>query len=406
VGGVVLAVAAGLTAFYLVMRPSGDELLAMTAFLSATAIVSVTLGYVAYRVGWFRRSPRLVWTLVGGYLLAVVLVFLNVIVTAGLMFINQHDLLLSAVLLLSAGLIAVSLGYLLSSAVAESIGRLGRAVHDVAEGDLSVKVPVEGPAEIAMLAEGFNEMTQRLCEAEAERDAMEASRAELIAAVGHDLRTPLSSVRVVVEALADGVVDDPEIRERYLKTAQRDLLVLSRLIDDLFVLAQLDSTGIQLDLSTNSLSDLVSDTLGSFAVKAESRQVTLSGSSLAEPDVVVFDATYVGRALTNLVDNALAHTPEGGEVSIVTEAAEGRVAFRVSNTGDGVEPSDMPRLFDRFYRGDASRSRATGGSGLGLAIVRAVSEAHAGSVGVANRPGGGAAFWFELPIDLVPARRQ
>jgi signal transduction histidine kinase len=320
------------------------------------------------------------------------------------MFINQHDLLLSTVLLLSAGLIAVSLGYLLSSAVAESIGRLGSAVRDVAEGDLSVKVPVEGPSEIAMLAEGFNEMTQRLCEAEAERDALEASRAELIAAVGHDLRTPLSSVRVVVEALADGIVEDPEERERYLRTAQRDLVVLSRLIDDLFVLAQLDSAGMELDLRMNSLSDLISDTLGSFAVKAEQRNVTLGGMSLARPDVIVLDASYVGRALTNLVDNALAHAPEGGDVSIVTETAERGVVFKVSNTGDGVDPADMPRLFDRFYRGEASRNRDTGGSGLGLAIVKAVAEAHAGSAGVANRPEGGAMFWFELPTDLAPPR--
>jgi two-component system sensor histidine kinase BaeS len=396
VGGVTLAVVAGLAAFYIVMRPSGDELLSMTVFLGVTAVVSVAAGYAAYRVGWFKRSPRLVWTLVGGYLLAVAIVFLNVAVTAGLMFINRHDLLLSAVLLLSAGLIAVSLGYLLSSAVADSIATLSGAVSEVAEGDLAVEVPVEGPDELAKLAAGFNEMTCRLREAEADRDAMEASRRDLIAAVGHDLRTPLASVRVIIEALADGLVEDPDTAERYLRTAQRDVGVLSRLIDDLFVLAQLDSAGIQLDLETNSLSDLVSDTLGSFAVRAERQGVRLEGESEARPDAIDFDALYVGRALSNLVDNALAHTPEGGVVRLETETVDEGVRIGVADTGPGVEPADMPHLFDRFYRGEASRSRATGGSGLGLAIVKAVAEAHGGEARVSSSDEG-ATFYFMLP---------
>jgi signal transduction histidine kinase len=291
----------------------------------------------------------------------------------------------------------VSLGYLLSSAVAESIGTLSGAVHEVADGDLTVEVPVEGPNELAELAAGFNEMTCRLREAEAERDAMETSRRELIAAVGHDLRTPLASVRVVIEALADGLVEDRETAERYLETARRDVGVLSRLIDDLFVLAQLDSAGIQLDIERNSLSDLVSDTLGSFAVRAESEGLRLQGESRAQPDVAEFDASYVGRALANLVENALAHTPEGGEVRVETDAQPGVVRLSVCDTGAGVDATDLPRLFDRFYRGEASRSRATGGSGLGLAIVKAVAEAHGGEVGVESESGAGATFWFSLP---------
>jgi two-component system sensor histidine kinase BaeS len=206
----------------------------------------------------------------------------------------------------------------------------------------------------------------------------------------------------VIEALADGLVEDRETAERYLRTAQRDVGVLSRLIDDLFVLAQLDSGGIQFDLETNSLSDLVSDTLSSFSVRAERQGVRLEAESDARPDALVFDALYIGRALSNLVDNALAHTQEGGAVRLETQSVREGVRVSVSDSGPGVAAADVPHLFDRFYRGEASRSRATGGSGLGLAIVKSVAAAHGGDAGVSSSDEG-ATFYFTLP--LVQSRR-
>jgi signal transduction histidine kinase len=397
-GGTASAVAVGLVVFWWLLRPSSNDFLAICLFLGVTSTISVLAGYAAYRGGLMRRAPRLVWTLLGGYLLAVVLVFINVLVTAGLMFISRHDLLLATVLLISASLIAVSLGYLLSSAVAESVGTLGRAASEVASGNLDVEVAEEGPDEIAELARGFNEMTRRLREMEAERDTMEATRRDLITAVGHDLRTPLSSVRVIVEALADGVVDDAETSERYLKTARRDLDTLSQLVDDLFTLAQLDSGGVQLEIRPNSLSDAVSDALGSFSVRAEQLGVELVGESLAEPDAVAFDARYVGRALSNLVDNALTYATAGSRVDIRTRTALDGVEIRVSDEGPGVAPEDVPRIFDRFYRAESSRNRRTGGGGLGLAIVKAVAEAHGGAVAVSSTPGQGATFSLTLPV--------
>lgn len=398
VGGTAMAVAIGLAAFLLLMRPSGNEVLAMTVFLSVTAVASVAAGYSAHRLRWLGRAPRLVWALLGGYLLASALILLNVLVTARLMFISAHDLLLSTVLLLFATVIAVSLGYLLSSTVAAAVGRLSTAATEVADGHLGVAVPVEGPKELADLASTFNRMTQQLREAEARRAALEAERRDLIVAVGHDLRTPLASIRLVTDALADELVDDPETAARYLQTAQRDLDVLSALVDDLFLLTQLDAGGVELDVQENSLSDVVSDTLEAFAVRAENRRVRLEGSSRAEPDVAEFDVRYVERALANLVDNALRHAPDGGRVEITTRTVPGGAQVRVADDGPGIDPADLPHVFDRFYRGETSRNRTTGGGGLGLAIVKSIAQAHGGSVEVSSVAGRGSTFTLTLPV--------
>ena len=395
--GTVLAVVAGLIAFSLALRPPGNEFAAMAVFLGITAAISLAAGVLAYRLGWMRRSPRLARTLMAGYLLAGVLTFVNVLTTARLMFLNRHDLLLSAVLLVFAAGIAVSIGFLVSSTVVAAVRKLNQGAEEVARGNLDVVVPEEGPEEIAELARRFNEMTLRLKQAEAERAAIEQARRDLITAVGHDLRTPIASVRVIMEALADGVVEDPETVRRYLGTARRDLDVLSRLVDDLFVLAQLDAGGIRLDRRPNSLADLVSDTLESFSARAEQQRVKLHGEVLSGVPNLEFDAAYVGRVLANLVDNALRYTPAGGEVVLKTATVDDGVEVQVRDTGPGIDEADRPHVFDRFYRGEASRSRALGGGGLGLAIVKGIVEAHGGRVGVRVGPESGTTFSFVLP---------
>ena len=397
VGSTLAAVVVGLLVFSLLMRPPQNDFVAMAEFLGITALISIAVGAVAYRFGWMRRSPKLAWTLMAGYLLAMVLTFLNVLVTARLMFLSRHDLLLSTVLLVFAAIIATSLGYLLTGGVTSAIARLNRAAAKVAGGDLEVVVPVEGSDEVADLAVSFNEMTSRLRDAERARLEVEAARSHLLTAVGHDLRTPLASVRVIIEALSDGVVDDPETVARYLRTAQGDLNALSYLVDDLFTLAHLESGGVELERQPNSMTDLISDILESFALRAEQQKVTLRGEPCRSADTAEFDARYVERALANLVENALRFTPPGGEVVLQTGIVPGGLRVKVSDTGPGIAEADVPRVFDRFYRGEASRSRATGGSGLGLAIVKGVIEAHGGSVGVETAPGRGTTFSFVLP---------
>lgn len=395
--GIVLALGVALGIFLLVMRPPAGEFQAMAGFLAITALISAAAGYAAYRVGLLTRAPRLSWTLLAGYVLAGLLTLLNVMFAARLMFASPHDLALAAILLIFAGGIAMSVGYFAAAAVTDRIAVICRGAEAVAAGNLDARVPAMGNDEVAELARAFNTMAAQLQAAQQQQQELAAVRRDLIAWAGHDLRTPLASVRAIVEALADGVVEDPETVQRYLRTAQRDILSLSALIDDLFELSQLDAGGLQLAQQPNSLADLVSDTIESFSTLAAQRQVTLTGEVAAGVDPVVLDGGKIGRVLANLVGNALRHTPPGGAVRVEVSRPGDEVLVRVSDTGEGVPVADLPHIFERFYRGDKSRSRATGGAGLGLAIAKGIVEAHGGRIWAESTMGAGASFAFVLP---------
>lgn len=397
-GGVITALVGGLLLFTAVLNPPMDELRAMALFLTATALLSVAAVYGVYRLGWLYHSPRLSWTLLGGYGLASLLTFLNVFVTARLMFASDHDLRLAAVLLIFAGGIATALGYFLATAVTEKIQRVERAAAALAAGEQDVRVEVVGSDELARLSATFNQMAARLAAAERSRRETEQLRRNLLAWVGHDLRTPLSSMQALVEALADGIVIEPREVQRYLRTLQRDTASLSALIDDLFEMAQIEAGGLHLDKQPLSLADLISDTLESFALVAQERDVALAGSADPQMDPVLVDAGLVGRVLTNLVGNGVRHTPAGGTVAVTARQLDDGVRVDVFDSGPGIPADDLAKVFVQFYRGEQSRSRADGGgSGLGLAIAQAVVEAHGGTIGVENRAEGGARFYFVLP---------
>ncbi len=275
--GVLLTLALALALFALLMRPPFADLRAMTLFLSITAVISLAAGTAAYRLGWLERSPSVAWTLVAIYGLASLLTFINVWVTARLMFASQHDLLLATVLLLFAGGIAMALSSFLSADLARRMRILSDAAGAVAAGQLATHVEVTGHDELAALGRSFNAMSEQLEQSARRQQALEIQRRDLIAWAGHDLRTPLASVRAIIEALADGVVDDHAGMERYLRTAQREVQSLSALIDDLFELAQLDAGGLQLVRRPVALGDLVSDTLESFAALAREARRRVGG---------------------------------------------------------------------------------------------------------------------------------
>ena len=397
--GISLIVAFSLAFFYMLMSPPSNELALMALFLGITALASALVGYAAYRLGWVSRSPTLRWTLLGGYALASLLTFFNVWFSAQLMFASQHDLLLAIVLLVFAGGIATILGYFLSSTVTERINLLKDAAEKLAQGDLRTRVPVSGRDEVAALSMAFNQMAEQLQAADRKQRELESLRRDLIAWVGHDLHTPLTSMRAILEALSDGVVEEPDMVKRYLTTAQRDVMSLSALIDDLFQMSQLDTGGFPLHRAPASLSDLVSDTLETFSHLAKQQEITLEGEVESDVDPVVMDTQAIGRVLNNLISNALRHTPANGRVSVWVRRAGTGVEVTVSDTGEGIRPHDIPRIFERFYRGDASRSRnrGTGGAGLGLAIAQGIVRAHGGDIQVQSELGKGTQFTFHLP---------
>ncbi len=395
--GLLIILALSLGVFYLSMHPPMSDLSLMALFLGTTTVVSGLAGYVAYRLGWLERTPSLRVALLAGYALASLLTFFNVWITARLMFASAHDLQLATVLLVFAGGIAMLLGYFLSSAITRRIQALNHAARRLAHSDLAARAPLEGRDEVAGLAASFNHMAERLQAADRQQRELDRLRRDLVAWASHDLQTPLTAIRVQIEALADGVVDDPDTAQRYLNTTRRQVNDLSLLIDDLFQMAQLDAGGLVIQPADCALSDLISDALESFSALAQERGVTLTGSAGPGIDPAHLDAPRIGRVLANLIGNALRHTPAGGVVNITAQRQDGQIHIIVTDSGDGISPDDLPHIFDRFYRGEKSRSRGTGGAGLGLAIAQGIVQAHGGEIRVESQVGQGTTFYIALP---------
>ncbi len=289
------------------------------------------------------------------------------------------------------------LGYFLSSTVTERILSLQRAAEKLARGDLQTRVPITGRDELSALAATFNQMAEQLQAADRKQRELETLRRDLVAWASHDLQTPLASMRAILEALSDGVVDEPDMIKRYLQTAQRDVMSLSALMDDLFQMSQLDTGGFPLNRAESSLSDLISDTLESFSELAYRESIRLEGHVEPGVDPVFMDTQAIGRVLNNLIGNALRHTSAGGEIRVQARRTDRGVEVSVRDTGEGIPAKDLPRIFERFYRGDASRHRGTGGAGLGLAIAEGIVRAHSGDIGVESQTGKGTQFTFYIP---------
>jgi signal transduction histidine kinase len=338
--------------------------------------------------------------LVGAGLVGSLLLLGMLLAGARAMFISVHDLSLLLTMLIFAAALSVGFNLLCARPLAGRIERVRAGTAQIAGGRLDSEVPVEGHDEIAGLAEDFNSMTRALKEAAEREHEMERARRELIAAVSHDLRTPLASTRALIEALADGVADGPQTEGRYLSSARKELAHLSRLVDDLFELARIDAGVLQLRLEEASLHDLISDTISGFQPQAERRGVRLVGEVSGDIDPVLMNPPKLQRVLHNLVSNALRHTPADGTVALRAKPRGAEVQVEVADTGEGIAPEDLPRVFECSFRGERSRPRPgrdeAPGAGLGLAIARGLIEAHGGTIDVESNPKGGSRFRFTL----------
>jgi signal transduction histidine kinase len=305
---------------------------------------------------------------------------------------------LFAVLLVYAATLSLALSYLLAGSITRALTRIRAGAARIADGDLETRVVVDTHDELAELAADLNALAMRLDAAARQERRMEQSRRDLIAAVSHDLRTPLAAIRATIEAITDGVVTDEATITRYLCTMHDGTRELSRLIDDLFDLSRLDAGALLLEPEPAALADLVSDTLERLRPQAAARDVVLTGVAAADLPLVPLDARFVGRLLANLVDNAVRHTPAGGRVEVAVYREGPAVRVDVRDTGEGIAPADLPHVFERFYRGEKSRSREHGGAGLGLAICKGIVEAHGGRIWAEARSPHGTRVSFTLPI--------
>ncbi len=347
------------------------------------------------RVGGVRAQ------LVGTSLIASLLLVAMVLVGSRAMFISEHDLAVLLTMLLFATLLAVGFSLYGAMPMAQRVDRVRAGTKRLASGKLDTELPVEGHDEIAGLAEDFNRMARTLEEVTTRERELEQARRNLIAAVSHDLRTPLAAVLALVEAVADGVAPDPETEARYLSSARRELTNLGLLIDDLFELMQIDTGVLRLNLEPASLRDLVSDTLSSFQPQTERKGVRLVGEVSEDVDPVLANLPKLQRVFHNLIGNALRHTPAGGIISLRAEPRGELVEVEIVDTGGGIVSEELPHIFERSFQGEESRTLPpeTGispGAGLGLAISRALVEAHGGEIGVESEIGEGTRFYFTL----------
>ncbi len=292
---------------------------------------------------------------------------------------------------LSAGLaltaILLALAAFFSGRISKPLRQLDAAAHAMAAGNLQVRVQPGPVREVADLARSFNRMADTLEDADRQRR-------QLTADVAHELRTPLSIIKGRLEGIEDGVYRaDPEQVAGLLD----EVSLLERLIEDLRLLALADAGQLTLAPELVDPAGLLQDARRSFAQQAQERGVALqvaAGPALPE---LTADPQRIAQVLGNLVSNALRHTPAGGMVALAARAQPDGVLFEVRDSGVGIAPEDLPRIFDRFFRADSSRARASGGAGLGLAIARRIVEAHGGRIWATSAPGQGTAVHFILP---------
>jgi signal transduction histidine kinase len=333
--------------------------------------------------------------LVAGVGMTVVLVTLGVGAVALLMFISAHDAFIMGLLLVYAGALTAYSLSVMSHGVIADIATVRNAVRAAGAGRRDIKIEVEAGDEIAELAGAANTMVAQLAEREAERDTAESARKTLIAAVSHDLRTPLTSLRLLADAIEDDLVDR-DTRRRYLEQMSLHISSLSALIEDMFELSRLEAGDIQWSVQQVALDELVEETVEAMRPQADEKQVMVKaiiGGGLAPAKA---NPEKLQRVLFNLIQNAIRHTPADGSITVAAETAIDHVEVEVADTGVGMPPSQRERAFEPFFRGGAGSARAGESTGLGLTICRAIVEAHGGKIWFADSAGG-TVVRFSLP---------
>ncbi len=286
--------------------------------------------------------------------------------------------------------VPVAVGLFMGRSVLRPLAAMSRASRAIARGNLSFALPPSRVREVVEVSTAFGTMAHDLRAALARQADLEEERRFFVAAVAHDLRTPLFSLRGYLEGLSTGVAGTPERAAHYIAVSQEKADELEHLIADLFAYTQVERLEQRAHHEPADLSQLLARAVESVRPQAEAKSVTLTLGEPDAPALIEGDAHLLTRAVANLLDNALRHTPAGGAVDVCLRAAPERWILTVVDTGPGFDARDLPHLFEPLYRGEASRSRQTGGSGMGLTIARRILRAHGGDLTAANHSTGGA----------------
>jgi signal transduction histidine kinase len=292
----------------------------------------------------------------------------------------------------SASVVALLLGIFLSRTLTRPIRELTEATHAVAGGNLGLQVSVRSRDEMGELAASFNKMSADLARSTEARKQMTAD-------IAHELRTPLSLILGHAEAVHDGVL--PPSRENF-EIIREEAVRLEHLVDDLRILSLADAGELSISLQEVSAQKLLADILATYQHVARQKDVKIELEVAPDMPVLTIDPGRMTQVLTNILDNALRHTPEGGLITLSARKVQDGVEISIRDSGPGIEGEDANRIFQRFYRTDVSRRREDGGSGLGLAIARSIVLAHNGQIWAEGAPGQGLRVTSKLPVSLFP----
>jgi signal transduction histidine kinase len=347
------------------------------ATVPAFAVVGVPAILVARAAGRQRaRFGSVRRRLAFAVALALVQLFVTTAVFVAVMFFSAHDAVLVAVLVSFCAAVAYVAVREMAEAPLAALDAVRDGLDDVAAGRRDVRLAVNGDDELAALADATNRMVDRLA-------ASEDARRSLVAAVSHDLRTPITSLRLLSEAIGDGVVP-ADARREYLARMRVHLDALSALIDDLFELSRLEAGEIAWSMHKVDLAMIVNETVDAMAPQAEAGRVAVR--CRVPPDLALAraDPERLQRVLFNLIQNAIRHTPADGSVTVLAQLKGDAVEIEVADTGEGIAPADRDSVFEAFFQGGRRAARSEGGAGLGLAISRAIVEAHGGRIWLAE----------------------
>ncbi len=363
-------VVVGLVVTETAMQPSAEERVVLGSIYGAAAALTVLMFVVGRRMryGSLQLAVQVASIGVG------VVTGVTVLLAAQTMFLSDHDRNLVLLALALGTALGVSLAVAIGSSMGADLDRLGDTARKIASGDLTARTGVERRDELGMAATAVDEMADRL-------EAAEEERRIFLASVGHDLRSPLASMKASIEALEDGLASDPQ---QYLRGIANDTEHLARLVDDLFLLSKLEAGRLELKPEPIDLIELADGAVEAATAFASRLGVSIRTTADRSTEVDA-DGLAISRVVRNLIDNAVRFSPKGGIVTVDIVTDTDRAVLRVIDEGPGFDPSVRDTAFDRFVTADPSRA---GGAGLGLAIAKGIVSAHGGGIAIEDGPGG------------------
>lgn len=318
------------------------------------------------------------------------------VIGAAVMFVSGHDAWATIGVLVFAALVAIRAAQLLSMGVVADVRAIRDGLRAVGGGARDVRVTATSSRELADLAGAANNMIQALRAEESRRDAAEGARRQVIAALSHDLRTPLTSLQLLAQALDDGLVD-ADTAKRYVHTMSANVRALGALVDDLFEFSRLGAADLEWSMQAVPLAKLIGEAIAALRPEADARKVQMSAELAPGLPAAHADPEKLGRVLANLLQNAIRHTPPDGSVLVRAQSADEAVQIDIADNGEGIAAQDRARVFEPFYRGGREVARTRAGAGLGLAIARAIVEAHGGRIWLGDSYPG-TRVCFTLPV--------